>query len=101
MCSPSKHAAIHDRVAAGGCHGKDVEAEEGEVVVWPAVQGELNVLQQVDEVEGQPADDEHQQHGQQHSVPGPERKHSIYSSITMFKVQFWPENQHQEKSTKM
>ena len=52
-----------------------MEAEEGEVVVWPAVQGELNVLQQVDEVEGQPADDEHQQHGQQHSVPGSKRKY--------------------------
>ena len=66
--SPTK-PAIHDWVAAGGRHGEDVEAEEGEVVVWPAVQGELQVLQQVDQVEGQPADDEHQQHGQQHSVP--------------------------------
>ena len=64
--------SVHEGVAAGRGHGEDVEAEEGEVVVWPAVQGELNVLQQVDEVEGQPADDEHQQHGQQHSVPGSE-----------------------------
>ena len=65
----TKQAAIQERVAACGGHGEDVEAEEGEVVVWPALQGELNVLQQVDEVEGQPADDEHHQHGQQHSVP--------------------------------
>ena len=46
-----------------------MEAEEGEVVVGPAVQGELNVLQQVDEVEGEPADDEYHQHSEQHSVP--------------------------------
>lgn len=73
VSSPTK-LAIHNRVAAGGRHGEDVEAEEGEVVVWPAVQGELQVLQQVDQVEGQPADDEHQQHGQQHSVPGSVRE---------------------------
>ena len=76
----TKQAAIQERIAAGGGHGEDVEAEEGEVVVWPALQGELNVLQQVDEVEGQPADDEHHQHGQQHSVPGSERKYLFYSS---------------------
>ena len=86
MCSPSKHAAIHDRVAAGGGHGEDVEAEEGEVVVWPAVQGELNVLQQVDEVEGQPADDEHQQHGQQHSVPGPESSRAQHRIIEVSQI---------------
>ena len=43
LSSPTK-PAIHDRVAAGGRHGEDVEAEEGEVVVWPAVQGELQIL---------------------------------------------------------
>ena len=47
-----------------------MKAEEGEVVVGPAVEGELQVLQQVDDVQGQPADDEHQQHGQQDSASG-------------------------------
>ena len=61
-----------------------MEAEEGEVVVWPAVQGELQVLQQVDQVEGQPADDEHQQHGQQHSVPGSGKENMKYESLHLF-----------------
>ena len=56
--------SVHDGVAEGGGHGEDVEAEEGEVVVGPAGQGELQVLQQVDQVEGEPADDEHHQHGE-------------------------------------
>ena len=59
--SPDK-PSIHKRITTGREHCKDMKAEECEVVVGPAVEGELQVLQQVDHVQGQPADDENQKH---------------------------------------
>ena len=54
-----------------------MKAEECEVVVGPAVEGHLQVLQQVDQVQWQPADDEHQQHGKKDSASGSEEISNI------------------------
>ena len=51
-----------------------MKTEECEVVVGPAVEGHLQVLQQVDQIQWQPADDEHQQHGKKDSTSGSEQK---------------------------
>ena len=45
--------------------------EEGEVVPSPAVEVVVEVLRDVDEVEGQPAEDEHHQDGHEQSTPPP------------------------------
>jgi hypothetical protein len=47
---------------------KCIITEEFEVVVGPAVEGHLQVLRQVDQVHGQPADDKHEQHGKKNSA---------------------------------
>ena len=56
---------IQKRVVAGGSHGKTVEAEECEEVVGPAVEQHPHVLHQVQDVDGQPADDEDEEHQEQ------------------------------------
>ena len=45
--------------------------EEGEVVPSPAVEVVVEVLRDVDEVEGQPAEDEDHQDGHEQSAPPP------------------------------
>ena len=54
---------VEQRVAAGGGHGEAVAACEAEGVPSPAVDLEVEVLGQVDDVKRQPADDEHEQYG--------------------------------------
>ena len=67
---------VEEGVIAGGGHGEGVAGEEGEVVPSPAVEVVVEVLRDVDEVEGQPAEGEHQQHRQQDqaSLPAGENK---------------------------
>ena len=54
--------AIEEGVAAGGEHGKAVEAEEGEEVVGPTVERHPHVFYQVHDVDGQPADYKDHEH---------------------------------------
>ena len=55
--------------------------EEGEVVPGPAVQVVVEVLQNVDDIEGEPAEHEHHQDGHQQFTPPPVREISIKSTI--------------------
>ena len=45
--------------------------EEGEVVAPPAVEVVVEILRDVDDVEGEPADDEDHQDGHQQAAPSP------------------------------
>ena len=57
--------AVQQHVANGGAHGGQVEAEEGEVVEPPGLEGKVEVLPQVENVERKPADDEEDDGGNQ------------------------------------
>lgn len=60
---------IEEGVVARRGHGDQVAEEEDKVVVLPAEDGEqVEVGQEVDHVEGQPADAKDQHHGDEHSV---------------------------------
>ena len=62
---------VEERVVAGGGHGEGVAGEEGDVVPLPAVDAVVEVLRDVDDVEGEPADDEDHQDGHQQAAPSP------------------------------
>ena len=51
--------SIQQRVTAGRKHCEYMQTEECEVVVGPAYERHLQVLQQVDQVQWQPADNKH------------------------------------------
>ena len=50
--------AVEEHVADGGAHGQEMETEEGDVVIAPEPEGQVQILSQVEEVERQPAYDE-------------------------------------------
>ena len=62
---------VEERVVAGGGHGEGVAGEEGDVVPPPAVDAVVEVLRDVDDVEGEPAEDEDHQDGHQEAAPPP------------------------------
>ena len=66
--------SIEDWVTTCREHGKDMEAEEGEIVVGPTVKRNLHVFQQVNQVQGKPAHNKCQKHCQQDSTAGSKRK---------------------------
>ena len=56
-----------------------MKAEKSKVVVGPTKERELHVLQQVDQVQGQPADDKHDQHRQKDSASRPKQNLELIS----------------------
>ena len=72
---------VEDGVVAGGGHGEHVAGEEGEVVAPPAVEVVVEILRDVDDVEGQPAEDEHHQDGHQEAAPPPAGETSNYQTV--------------------
>ena len=72
---------VEDGVVAGGGHGEHVAGEEGEVVAPPAVEVVVEILRDVDDVEGQPAEDEHHQDGHQEAAPPPAGETSHYQTV--------------------
>ncbi len=57
-------SSVQEWIVAGATHGHDVADEEHEVVVFPAVDGkQVQVVEEIDGVEREPADAKNQDHG--------------------------------------